>query len=219
MELPPLPTLTNEQQEDRIIHHDLAQRLMARELGFETGKIFVGSPFGQPSSLSKNQSKATEKLTSAEDIAAHLRKRIMVLCAGIISDVHWFEKLPDFDMEDRHVTTIYKNGVIDGAHLKDFDKLQELLIILCGIERKPSDTYELLENEKHETFIELYQKARDIFNSFSEELFALFDLVSNENWSNGRLIVSDKRLVELEKSASELASKTQSQHAISQPSG
>lgn len=212
MELPTLPTLTNEQQEDRIILHDLAQRLMARELGFETGQIFVGTRFGQPTSLSKNRSKATEKLNSAVDVAAHLRKRIMVLSAGVISDAHWFGKLPGFDGKEDHLTAIYANGVMDGARLTDYDKLQELLVILCGIEREPGESYDLLEDQKHAIFSGLYQEALHIFNSFSEKLFILSTLVINESRSRGELAVSDERLVELEVEAADLASKSQSPH-------
>lgn len=105
MELPPLPTLTNEQQEDRIAHHDIAQRLMSKQLGFDTGQLFIGTRFWQPSSLSKNHSKASTKLDSSVTIAEHLRKRIMVLFAGVISDVHWFDKLPGFELTEAHLTS------------------------------------------------------------------------------------------------------------------
>ena len=208
MELPPLPTLTNEQQEDRIAHHDIAQRLMSRELGFETGQLFVGTRFGQPSTLSKNRSKVSAKLNSSVAIADHLRKRIMVLCAGVISEVHWFEKkLPGFEMQEAHVTSIYTYGVNDGAGLTNQDKLKELLIILCGIEHEPSENHQLLEDQMDVIFRGLYQKAVNIFNEFSEKLFILADLVINENWCNGRLIVCDERLVELEAEADALSSK------------
>ena len=201
IELLPLPELSQEQQEDRVIVHDLAQRLMAMELGFETGKIFVGMSFGQPSSLSKNRSKATEKLNSSADIAAHLRKRIMVLIAGVLGEIHWFNKLPGFDMKDAHVESIYQNGVRDGATLTDNDKLQELLIILCGIEREPSESNKLLEEQKKEIFSEIYPHVTRIVDSFSEKLFILADLVTSESWSDRGLDVCDKRLRELESEA------------------
>ncbi len=203
----PLPTLTNEQQENRVIHHDIAQRLMARELGLNTGQLHVGTRFGQPSSLSKNYLKAPARLDSSVVVAEHLRKRIMVLTAGMISEAQWFEKLPGFDMKEEHVSEIYADGVIDGARLTDHDKLQELLIILCGIEREPSESYELVADQSHEIFSGLYQEALCTFNSFSEKLLILTELVINENWSDGRLIVSDERLVELEAEAADLASK------------
>ncbi|TFZ37797.1 hypothetical protein EWW49_00330 [Pseudomonas syringae] len=208
MELPPLPTLTNEQQEDRVIVHDLAQRLMAMELGFGTGQISVGMSFGLPSSLSKNRSKASGKLNSATDVAAHLRKRIMVLSAGVIGEVHWFHKLLGFDMENGHVESIYQNGVIDGATLTDKDKIQELLIILCGIEREPSGNYQLLEEQKLEIFGEIYQQSTRIFDSFSEKLFILANLTISERWSNRGLSVSGERLAELETKAETLLIKS-----------
>ena len=201
MELLPLPPLNNDQQEDRVIVHDLAQRLMAMELGFGTGQIYLGMSFGRPSSLSKNRSKATGKLNSATDIAAHLRKRIMVLSAGVIGEVHWFHKLPGFDMENGHVESIYQNGVIDGAALTDKDKIQELLIILCGIEREPSESYQLFEEQQLEIFGEIYQQATRIFDSFSEKLFILANLAISESWSDGELVVNEERLLELEAEA------------------
>ncbi|QPG63828.1 hypothetical protein HFV04_003380 [Pseudomonas sp. BIGb0427] len=207
MELAPLPTLTNEQQEDRVAHHDIAQRLMSKKLGFETGQLFVGTRFGQPSSLSKNRSKASTKLDSSAAIADHLRKRIMVLCAGVISEVQWFEKLLGFELPQAHVTSICVNGITDGARLTDHDKLQELLIILCGIERVPSENDDFLEDQKHEIFIEIYQETLNIFNELSEKIFILTNLAVNENWSNGRLIVTDERLVDLEAEADALSSK------------
>lgn len=201
MELLPLPELSQEQQEDRVIVHDLAQRLMAMELGFGTGQISVGMSFGLPSSLSKNRSKATEKLNSSADISAHLRKRIMVLSAGVLGEVHWFHKLHGFDMKNSHVESIYQNGVMDGATLRDKDKIQELLIILCGIEREPSESYDLHEKQTKEIFGEIYQQTTRIVDSFSEKLFILADLVISESWSDRGLDVCDKRLRELEAEA------------------
>lgn len=201
MELPPLPPLTNDQQENRVIFHDIAQHLMAKELGFETGRIFVGTRFGQPTSLSKNSSKTTTKLDSSAGIATHLRKRIMVLCAGVISEFEWFQKLPEFLMEKDHANTIYNNGLMDGFRLTDHHKIQELLIILHGIEREPSENDDLLENQKYEIFSVLYREAECIFNSFSEKLFTLYGLVINENWDNCGLIVNGERLAELEAEA------------------
>lgn len=198
MELPPLPTLTNEQQEDRIAHHDIAQRLMSKQLGFDTGQLFIGTRFWQPSSLSKNHSKASTKLDSSVTIAEHLRKRIMVLFAGVISDVHWFDKLPGFELTEAHLTSIYNNGVVDGTRLTDKDKIEELLVILCGIEHEPSESYQLLVDQMNEIYSELYKAALNIFNSFAEKLPILTGLAVKENFSNGRLIVSDDRLVDLE---------------------
>lgn len=206
MELSPLPTLTDLQQYGRVVHHDIAQRLMSKRLGFETGQLFVGALFGQPSSLSKNRSKAPIKLDSSAAVADHLRRRIMVLCAGVISEAQWFEQLPGFEIKDAHITSICKNGVTDGTWLTDDDKLQELLIILCGIEREPSENDDFLEDQKYEIFNEIYQETLNIFNEFSEKIFILAKLAFNESWRSGRLIVSDERLVSLEAEADALSS-------------
>nr|NLU58566.1 hypothetical protein [Pseudomonas sp. BIGb0427] len=61
--------------------------------------------------------------------------------------------------------------------------------------------------KKHEIFIEIYQETLNIFNELSEKIFILTNLAVNENWSNGRLIVTDERLVDLEAEADALSSK------------
>ena len=177
---------------------------MSKQLGFDTGQLFIGTRFGQPSSLSKNHSKASTKLDSSVTIAEHLRKRIMVLFAGVISDVHWFDKLPGFELTEALLTSIYNNGVVDGTRLTDKDKIEELLLILCGIEHEPSESYQLLVDQMYEIYSELYKAALNIFNSFAEKLPILTGLAVKENFSNGRLIVSDDRLVDLEADANTL---------------
>lgn len=201
MELPPLPPLTNEQQEDRVIHHDIAQRMMARALKFETGQLYVGTRFRQPVSLSKNRSKASARLDTSAAIADHLRRRIMVLCAGVIGEAHWFNTIPDFEMQPDHLSSVYENGVVDGAGITDQDKINELLIILCGLENDPCENSESHGHQTRKIFEETYQEARTIFDTFSEKFLILAELAIGEDWSDGRLIVSDERLTKLDATA------------------
>lgn len=205
--LPPLPILTNEQQEDRIARHDIAQRLMSKKLGFETGQLFIGTRFGKPSSLSNNRSKALAKLDSSVTIAEHLRKRIMILFSGVMSDVQYFEKLVNFEMKKAHLDSIYNSGVPDGSWLTDKDKIEELLVALCGIEYEPGESYQRLVDQMNDTYSELYRAMLSIFDSFAEKLPILADLAIKESWNRGRLIVSDERLVDLEAEADTLLRK------------
>ncbi|WP_025857557.1 hypothetical protein [Pseudomonas sp. CHM02] len=75
------------------------------------------------------------------------------------------------------------------------------MIILCGIEREPSESYDLHEKQTKEIFGEIYQQATRIVDSFSEKLFDLASLVISESWSDRGLDMSDERLLELEAEA------------------
>lgn len=75
------------------------------------------------------------------------------------------------------------------------------MIILCGIEREPSESYDLHEKQTKEIFGEIYQQATRIVDSFSEKLFDLASLVISESWSDRGLDLSDERLLELEAEA------------------
>lgn len=199
-----LPKTSQQQDDDRVIHHELGHWLMAREMGFTAGKIFLKRIGGKASGHAKVYPRASTRLSTAEAVDDYLTKRIMVLFAGVIVEVEWYRKTFVKDLDEDDIDHIYENGVIDHSGLNDKGKVEELLVVLAGIRNGPAAKYPDLSYQTRVIFVELYNQAINLVGRFLDKLYTLAELVKEEQWqSNGILDVPNERLVELEDVAAE----------------
>lgn len=194
-----LPKLSEQEDVRRVIHHELGHWLMAREVGFKTGGVYVDTYRGKAAGAATVFPKAANQLVTALAVEEYLTKRIMVLCAGVLAEIEWYAKnTPNFEAE--HVNDVYENGVIDTSGLTDKGRIDELMIILAGIRNKP--TAREADQNQRDLFVEVYGKARDAFVGFEEKLFTLAKLAEKETWNSAtELTIPETRIIELEKIA------------------
>lgn len=199
-----LPKLNDNQDIKRVIHHELGHWLMAREVGFEIGEIRLDTLWGKAAGSSKVFPRATSQLSSAESIDEYITKRVMVLCAGVRTEVEWYHRMPGFSFGKDDVNNVYENGVIDTSGLTDKGRIDELLIILAGIRYNAANSYSDLSHQMRAIFETIYSQVCEIAEDFMEKLFILAELIEKEQWQGRcKLTVSSKRLIELEAVAAE----------------
>lgn len=199
-----LPETKGALDDSRVIHHELGHWLMARELGFTAGQIFLKRINGKASGYAKVYPRAAIRLDSAELVESYLENRIMVLLSGVIAEIEWYKKIFGEDEDSDYATRIYNNGVIDHSGLGDRGKAEELLVVLAGIKNDPTAKYTDLTTQIRTIFVELYEKAQDLAGRFIEKLNVMADLIKDKEWqSNGILVVTCEELVTIEAVASE----------------
>ena len=196
-----LPKLNEQQDVKRVIHHELGHWLMAREVGFKTGGVYVDTYRGKAAGAATVFPKAANQLVTALAVEEYLTKRIMVLCAGVLAEIEWYAKnIPNF--EEEQVNDVYENGVIDTSGLTDKGRIDELMIILAGIRSEPTTKKAEEDQNQRDLFVDVYEKAREVFIGFEEKLFALAKLVEKEKWNSAtKLTIPETRIIELEKIA------------------
>jgi len=196
-----LPKLSEQQDVRRVIHHELGHWLMAREVGFKTGGVYVDTYRGKAAGAATVFPKAANQLVTALAVEEYLTKRVMVLCAGVLAEIEWYAKnTPNF--EEEQVNDVYENGVIDTSGLTDKGRIDELMIILAGIRKKPTAKQAETDQNQRDLFSEVYGKAREAFVGFEKKLFALAKLVEKEKLnSDTKLTIPENRIIKLEKIA------------------
>lgn len=199
-----LPATNNEMDDSRVIHHELGHWLMAREMGFNVGQIFIKRMRGKASGHAKVFPRAPSRLDTAEAVDDYLIRRIRVLLAGVIVEIEWYKKTFGKALDEDEVDHIYENGVIDHSGINDKGKAEELLVILAGIRNESTAKYNDLTYQVRALFVEIYREAEQLVGRFLEKLFTLSDLVANEPWQNHTmLVVTNERLTELADIAAE----------------
>ena len=199
-----LPVTKHAIDDSRVIHHELGHWLMAREMGFSVGQIFIERKSGKASGHATVYPTAPSRLVTAEAVDDYLSRRIRVLLAGVIVEIEWYKKTFGKDLGEE-LDRIYENGVIDHSGINDKGKAEELLVILAGIRKEPTAKYHDLSYQTRALFVEIYREAKQLVGRFLEKLFTLADLVANEPWQNHTTLdVTNERLVELTDVAAEI---------------
>ncbi len=199
-----LPVTKHAIDDSRVIHHELGHWLMAREMGFSVGQIFIERKSGKASGHATVYPTAPSRLDTAEAVDDYLSRRIRVLLAGVIVEIEWYKKTFGKDLGEE-LDRIYENGVIDHSGINDKGKAEELLVILAGIRKEPTAKYHDLSYQTRALFVEIYREAKQLVGRFLEKLFTLADLVANEPWQNHTTLdVKNERLIELTDVAAEI---------------
>jgi len=199
-----LPATTHTIDDSRVIHHELGHWLMAREMGFSVGHIFIERKSAKASGHAKVYPRAPSRLDKAEAVDDYLSKRIRVLLAGVIVEIEWYKKTFGDEL-GKQLDRIYENPVIDRSGINDKGKAEELLAILAGIRKAPTAQYNAFSDQVRALFVEIYRDAKLLIEAFLEKLFALADLVANEPWQNDTTLdVTNRRLIELNDVAAEI---------------
>ncbi|MEE5062628.1 hypothetical protein V2J97_01125 [Pseudomonas alliivorans] len=205
-----LPRLSDQQDVRRVIHHELGHWLMAREVGFDIGAISVDTYRGKAGGAAKVFPRAQTQLKNAAAVDEYLTKRIMVLCAGVRTEIEWYHRDPTIPFSREYIDDVYENGVIDTSGLTDKGKIDELLVILAGIRFTAATDNRALSIQHRALFEEIYHESCRISECFMDKLFALAKLVVEERWiSTSKLVVRSNRLIELEMIASQPTSISQ----------
>lgn len=199
-----LPVTKDDIDVSRVIHHELGHWLMAREMGFSVGQIFIKLMHGKASGHAKAFPRAQSRLDTAESVDGYLSNRIKVLLAGTIVEIEWYKKTFEQSFDQDDFDRIYENGVIDHSGVNDKSKAEELLVVMAGIRNERTARYDDLTTQIRTHFVELYHEAEQIAGGFLEKLFVLAELVSKEPWQGYMLVVPNERLTEL----SEIADQT-----------
>ncbi|MEG3133077.1 hypothetical protein SC206_05820 [Rouxiella sp. T17] len=140
-------TLSTDKQCKRAIYHELGHWLMGRNVGFDVGKIIIGtSHVGVYGNSAINPSPKT-KLDSTNAIYEHLFNRVCILNAGVIADILWHKKY-ELEIDSKNDTSFfYNNGVMDKTAITDKGKIEELLPIMNGIVNTPAQDEKLLKKQ------------------------------------------------------------------------
>ena len=203
-----LPVTTYEIDDSRVIHHELGHWLMAREMGFNVGQIFIKRKSGEAYGHSTVYPSASRRLDTAEAVDDYLSKRIRVLLAGVIVEIEWYKKMFGNEL-GKQFDRIYENPVIDRSGISDKGKAEELIAILVGIRKDQTAKYNTLSDQIRVLFVELYRDAKLLVEAFLVKLFSLADLVAKEPWQNGATLdVTIERLIELADVAAETVAST-----------
>lgn len=194
----PLPETLHDQDNNRVIHHELGHWLMAREMGFEVGKIVINSSRGKASGYAKVFPRASSQLDTAEAVDDYLSRRVRVLLAGVIVEIAWYKKTFGESLSDKDLKGIYENAVIDRSGIGDKGKAEELLAILAGIRGGTRAMDKDLNNQIRVIFVKIYRETEQVVETFLEMLFVLADLISSEPWQDPDMLEMEKqRLTEL----------------------
>lgn len=204
-----LPVTKDDIDVSRVIHHELGHWMMAREMGFSVGQIFIKRMHSKASGHAKAYPRAQSRLDTAESVDGYLSNRIKVLLAGTIVEIEWYKRTFGQNLVQEDFDRIYENGVIDHSGVNDKAKAEELLVVLAGIRNERTARYDDLTTQIRTHFVELYHEAEQIAGRFLEKLFVLAELVSKEPWQGLMLVVTNERLAEL----SEIANQNQTLEA------
>lgn len=214
-----LPVTKDDIDVSRVIHHELGHWMMAREMGFSVGQIFIKRMHGKASGHAKAFPRAQSRLDTAESVDGYLSNRIKVLLAGTIVEIEWYKKAFGKNLIQEDFDSIYENGVMDHSGVNDKAKAEELLVVLAGIRNERTARYDDLTKQIRTHFVELYHEAEQLAESFLEELFVLAELVSKEPWqSYGMLVVTNERLTELSEIANQTLDAQQGEGRLSRQS-
>ncbi|MBI6885101.1 hypothetical protein [Pseudomonas putida] len=198
-----LPEFEKHENQNRAVYREVAQRLMAKHLGFKASGIQVKMTNGHVSGVSNYFLETSNGLVSPALVHDYLTKRIMVLCAGVWGEVHWLHLLLGDDMKNDHVTALYDNGVLDGSLLTNRAKILELSTILTGMQHEPADSYKEMDDQSHSLFAENYQRTVDYLKEHQDMFNCLAGLVLERPRSQDGMSVSDEVLNNLEEIAIE----------------
>lgn len=192
-----LPSLSHEQIQDRIVYRDVAQRLMARFLGLETGAIEVKMTFDRVTGTDSFLTNPPTCLNSTSKIAEYINKRLLVLSAGVMGEMEWYETILGINIQQEEAEEIYENGALDDSLNSNKSKIKELLVVLAGLRLEPCNCINDFETQNRDLFSQIYEHTREIFITLREKFLTLSGLVISEEWNNG-LLVTAARLDELE---------------------
>ncbi|TFZ37798.1 hypothetical protein EWW49_00335 [Pseudomonas syringae] len=203
-----LPVTKHAVDDSRVIHHELGHWLMAREMGFSVGQIFIQRMNGQASGHATVYPRASSRLCKAEAVDDYISRRIRVLLAGSIVEIEWYKKTFGAAL-GKQLDRFYENPVIDHSGIGDKAKAEELLVILAGIRKELKAKHNFLPDQIRILFVEIYRDTKLIVETFLEKLFILADLVESEPWQNYKtLTVENERLTELSDIAAGIVAST-----------
>lgn len=156
-----LPRLSNKQEKERILNHELGHWFAATHYDFHIDHVaFEGNDHEVKSGyVNMYPRPKIENITHMEE---YLLSRIVILCAGAVKDDAWYNDLHPLTEDQR--SKLFNTGLINKTGLSDRSKISEHLPLISAIRFGVSNN-KTEEDERFSIILnEAWQEAAEILS-------------------------------------------------------